>query len=201
MTCNPSPDHRAAPRPPSRSGCHMTPSTRDRRRPHRASLGRTERSRDTTVLPPAHRRINLERELEVFSQLLQVRPRCSLGQRSRNHVGPLGAPGARAASSPSNRRYGGGHLALACDATNARWPQIAALDRPAFVPRTTGKRQEMTGTAGASNPQVRNRIRASPQVARSASRTLSRWRHGFESPLGLLRCRCRGAERLRRGPA
>jgi hypothetical protein len=51
---------------------------------------------------------------------------------------------------------------------------------PAFVPRTTGRRQETTGMAGASNPQVRNRIRASPQVAKSAPRTLSRWRHGFE---------------------
>jgi hypothetical protein len=39
----------------------------------------------------------------------------------------------------------------------------------------------MTGTAGASNPQVRNEIRPSPQVARSAPRTLSRWRHGFKS--------------------
>jgi hypothetical protein len=38
----------------------------------------------------------------------------------------------------------------------------------------------MTGTAGASNPQVRSPIRTSPQVARSAPRTLSRWRHGFE---------------------
>ena len=53
-------------------------------------------------------------------------------------------------------------------------------DRPAFVPRTTGRRQEMTGTAGASNPQVRNQIRPSPQAARSPPRTLSRWRHGFE---------------------
>jgi hypothetical protein len=74
----------------------------------------------------------------------------------------------------------------------------ARRSRPAFVPRTTGRRQEMTGTAGASNPQVRNRIRTSAQVAKSAPRTLSRWRHGFESPLGLFRCRCRGAERLRR---
>ena len=39
----------------------------------------------------------------------------------------------------------------------------------------------MTGTAGASNPQVRNQIRLSPQVAKSAPRTLSRWRHGFKS--------------------
>jgi hypothetical protein len=38
----------------------------------------------------------------------------------------------------------------------------------------------MTGTAGASNPQVRKQIRPSPQVAGSAPRTLSRWRHGFE---------------------
>jgi hypothetical protein len=52
--------------------------------------------------------------------------------------------------------------------------------RPAFVPRTTGRRQEMTGTAEASNPQVRTQIRASSQVAKSAPRTLSRWRLGFE---------------------
>jgi hypothetical protein len=38
----------------------------------------------------------------------------------------------------------------------------------------------MTGTAEASNPQVRTQIRASSQVAKSAPRTLSRWRHGFE---------------------
>jgi hypothetical protein len=63
---------------------------------------------------------------------------------------------------------------------HARWLQIAALDRPASVPRTTGRRQEMTGTAGASNPQVRKQIRPSLQVARSAPRTLSRWRRGFE---------------------
>jgi hypothetical protein len=53
--------------------------------------------------------------------------------------------------------------------------------RPAFVPRTTGRRQETTRMAGASNPQVRNQIRASPQVANPAPRTLSRWRHRFES--------------------
>jgi hypothetical protein len=52
--------------------------------------------------------------------------------------------------------------------------------RPAFVPPTTRRRQETIGTAGASNPQVRNQIRPSPQVAKSAPRTLSRWRHGFE---------------------
>ena len=61
--------------------------------------------------------------------------------------------------------------------------QITALDRPAFVPRTTGRRQEMTGTAEASNPQVRNPIRPTPQVARSAPRTLSRWRR-VRIPLG-----------------
>jgi hypothetical protein len=67
MTCSPSPDHRAAPRPPCRSGRHTTPNTRDRRRPRRPSLGRRERSPDTTVSPPAHRRIDLERELKDFS--------------------------------------------------------------------------------------------------------------------------------------
>jgi hypothetical protein len=39
----------------------------------------------------------------------------------------------------------------------------------------------MTRRVGASNPQVRNRIRASLQVVKSAPRTLSRWRHGFKS--------------------
>ena len=58
-----------------------------------------------------------------------------------------------------------------------------ALDRPAFVPRTTGRRREMTRTAGASNPQVRNQVRSSPQVARPGSRTLSRWRHVSKGPL------------------
>jgi hypothetical protein len=57
---------------------------------------------------------------------------------------------------------------------------VGGASRPAFVPRTTGRRQEMTGTAEASNQQVRRQIRPSPQVARSAPRTLSRWRHGFE---------------------
>jgi hypothetical protein len=46
--------------------------------------------------------------------------------------------------------------------------------RPAFVPRTTGRRQETTRRAEATNPQVRTRIRVSPQVAESGSRTLSR---------------------------
>jgi hypothetical protein len=52
--------------------------------------------------------------------------------------------------------------------------------RPAFVPRATGRRQETSETARATNLQVRNRIRVSPQVAKPGSRTLSRWRHGFE---------------------
>ncbi len=39
----------------------------------------------------------------------------------------------------------------------------------------------MTGTVGASNPQVKNQIRISPQVAESGPRTLPRWRHGFKS--------------------
>jgi hypothetical protein len=59
-------------------------------------------------------------------------------------------------------------------------PQPEHGGRPAFVPRTTERRQEVTGTAGASNPQVRRRIWVSPLVAKSAPRTLSRWRHGFE---------------------
>src|SRR5918994_6536696 len=52
--------------------------------------------------------------------------------------------------------------------------------RPAFVPRATRRRQEEVGWAGASNSQVNDEIRLLPQVARSAPRTLSRWRHGFE---------------------
>jgi hypothetical protein len=57
----------------------------------------------------------------------------------------------------------------------------SSRNRPAFVPRTTGRGQEVTGTAGASNPQVRSQIGVSALVATSASRTLSRWRHGFKS--------------------
>jgi hypothetical protein len=57
---------------------------------------------------------------------------------------------------------------------------FARRSRPAFVPRTTGRRQETTRTVGASNPQVRSQIRVSSLVAKSAPRTLSRWRHGFE---------------------
>jgi hypothetical protein len=85
------------------------------------------------------------------------------------------------ASSPSNRRSGCSHLALSCDDHEPRWAQVAASNRPAFVPRTTGRGQEMTGTTGASNPHVRKQIRPSPQLERSAPRTLSRWRHGFKS--------------------
>jgi hypothetical protein len=81
---------------------------------------------------------------------------------------------------PSNRRSARAGSRSRATTTTRRWPQIAALDRPAFVPRTTGRRQEMTGTAGASNAQVRNQIGPSPQVARSAPKTLPRWRHGFE---------------------
>jgi hypothetical protein len=63
-------------------------------------------------------------------------------------------------------------------ATHARiaWPH-----RPVFVLRTTGRRQEMTRTAEGSNPQVMEGIRVSSLVAKSGSRTLSRWRHGFKS--------------------
>jgi hypothetical protein len=96
----------------------------------------------------------------------------------------------RAALSPDSSR--GRHLLPQTERSGAaislsRWDdhdqrlhQIAALDRPAFVPRTTGRRQEVRRKAGASNPHVRDRIRPSLQVARSAPRTLSRWRHGFE---------------------
>ena len=41
----------------------------------------------------------------------------------------------------------------------------------------------MTRSAGASNPRVRDRIRTSTQVVKSAPRTLSRWRHGFKFDL------------------
>ena len=68
--------------------------------------------------------------------------------------------------------------------------------RPAFVPRTTGRRQETTGTAGASNPQVRNQIRPSPQVANPAPRTRSRWRHGFEPRWDYQVRACIGESRL-----
>jgi hypothetical protein len=91
---------------------------------------------------------------------------------------------ARAPSHPCGQlRLLGGNRPSARRARRLPWHLTRAIPGhacPAFVPRTTGRRQETTGTAGVSNPQVRNRIRASPQVARSAPRTLSRWRHGFE---------------------
>jgi len=62
----------------------------------------------------------------------------------------------------------GRHVALACDDHQPRWPQIAALDRPAFVPPTTGRRQEMTGTAGASNPQAYEIPRWVPRMGDSS---------------------------------
>jgi len=51
---------------------------------------------------------------------------------------------------------------------------------PAFVPPTNGRSQETVSTAEQPNAQVSCPIRASAQVARSAPRTLSSWRHGFE---------------------
>jgi hypothetical protein len=58
---------------------------------------------------------------------------------------------------------------------------IGLASRPAFVPRAIRRRQEMAGWAGAPNSQVSVKIRLSAQVAESAPRTLSRWRHGFKS--------------------
>ena len=66
--------------------------------------------------------------------------------------------------------------------------------RPAFVPRTTWRRQETARRAGASNPQVRNQIRVSSLVAKSAAKTLSRWRHGFEPRWDYERTRVRSLE-------
>src|SRR6266508_3996859 len=48
---------------------------------------------------------------------------------------------------------------------------------------------------GASNPQVRMPIRLSPQVAKSAPGTLSRWRHGFKSRWDYLTLRCANQRR------
>jgi hypothetical protein len=59
-------------------------------------------------------------------------------------------------------------------------PSVAAHGSSRIRPANDRRSQEITGTAGASNAQVRGRFRASPLVAKSAQRTLSRWRHGFE---------------------
>ena len=65
--------------------------------------------------------------------------------------------------------------------------------RPAFVPRTTGRRHEMARTAGASNPHVTSWTPTSLQVEKPTTGTLSRWRHGFESRWGYLGERIVGA--------
>jgi hypothetical protein len=74
-------------------------------------------------------------------------------------------------------------------------PATPTRRRPAFVPRTTGRRQETTRSAGATNRQVRRHIRLSSLVAKSGSRTLSRWSHRFEPRWdyfqGLIRTRAR----------
>ena len=107
---------------------------------------------------------------------------------------------ARAPSHPCGQlRLLGGNRPSARRARRLPWHLTRAIPGhacPAFVPRTTGRRQETTGTAGVSNPQVRNRIRASPQVARSAPRTLSRWRHGFEPRWDYQVRACIGESRL-----
>jgi hypothetical protein len=53
--------------------------------------------------------------------------------------------------------------------------------RPAFVPRTTGRRQEAMSAAEQQDAQVIGRIGASLQVPEVTPKTLSRWRHGFKS--------------------
>ncbi len=73
--------------------------------------------------------------------------------------------------------------------------------RPAFVPRTTGRRQEMAGTAGASNPHVTSRIPTSSQVEKPTTRTLSRWRHGFKSRWDYAGQRTRPGATRASGPA
>jgi hypothetical protein len=40
---------------------------------------------------------------------------------------------------------------------------------------------QQDGLRGEANPQVEGIFKASPQVVEAASRTLSRWRHGFKS--------------------
>ena len=50
--------------------------------------------------------------------------------------------------------------------------------RPAFVPRTTGRRQEAMSAAEQQNAQVIGRIGASLQVPEVTPKTLSRWKHG-----------------------
>src|SRR5215211_3637400 len=101
---------------------------------------------------------------------------------------PAGASKRRRHARRASAQFVVNHAAISCSratTTTSRWPQIAALDRPAFVPRTTGRRQEMTATPEVSNPEVRNQIRPSPQVARSAAGTLSRVETRVRTPLRL----------------
>jgi hypothetical protein len=75
---------------------------------------------------------------------------------------------------PDGHRSGGPKAASPGSAERGR-------SRPAFVPRTTGRREETTRRAEQQNAQFRRQIRESPRVARVAPRTLSRWRNGFKS--------------------
>jgi hypothetical protein len=97
------------------------------------------------------------------------------GRRPRGDVGSRRAIScSRPRRRPDSRQRS---MSTARAASHVRSPGPV---RPAFVPRTTGRRQGTTGMARAPNPQVRNQIRASLQLMRSTPRTLSRWRHGFE---------------------
>jgi hypothetical protein len=52
---------------------------------------------------------------------------------------------------------------------------------PAHIPHDDEERGVATGGNPEPKPQVNDRFRPGPQVARSAWTTLSRWRHGFKS--------------------
>jgi hypothetical protein len=79
-------------------------------------------------------------------------------------------------SAASLLRIGSSRVKDAISATRERTSQLGLSSsaiplprlriRPAFVPRTTRRRQETAGSAGASNPLVTRQIRVSGQIAR-----------------------------------
>jgi hypothetical protein len=57
---------------------------------------------------------------------------------------------------------------------------MASTDWPRIGPAAYRATTQEDGLRGEANPQLDDRLIASPQVVASISRTLSRWRHGFE---------------------
>jgi hypothetical protein len=74
---------------------------------------------------------------------------------------------------PTRAGRGGSLRGLPCMTASPDWPR----NGPATY-RTTGQED---GLRGEANPQVERNLLASPQVVEAASRSLSRWRHGFKS--------------------